>query len=277
MKIHPVLLLATLLVASLEPVLARLGYSIGVGPWHLLYCKSLFSALLVLPILLRHRPSPRVVPAALLLLLTGACQLWAVRRLSAATVVTLISTTPAFVSLINQKLGREKPAVKFWLGLGICLLGILLSLGGELGSGDFDPMGLLFVAGAILSSSLYRTQLEGFRGELNSLQVSITLFLVQGLVLGGLGAGAQSLPVQAYAISAWLAVAGVAANLTFVYAVQALGATRMSVFNLLQRPLVIVTAAWLLRESLSLVEWSGVLLVLVGVHLAQSHTGTIRK
>ena len=58
------LLLLTLLAASLEPVLAKLGYAWGVDPWQLLYLKSLMGALLVIPLLLRHRPSARAVPAA---------------------------------------------------------------------------------------------------------------------------------------------------------------------------------------------------------------------
>ena len=195
------------------------------------------------------------------------------QRLPAATVITLVSTTPAFVSLINQKLGREKPAALFWVGLAACLAGILLSLGQPAGSPRLDPVGLFLVACVILCSSLYRTQLEGFRDRLSCWRICVTIFLLQGLVMAGLGSGGQSVPPNAYAIGAWLAVAGVAANLTFVYAVQALGSTRMSIFNLLQRPLVIVAAAWLLGEALTRWQWLGVVLVLVGVRVAQSNTG----
>ena len=260
------LLLLTLLAASLEPVLAKLGYAWGVDPWQLLYLKSLMGALLVIPLLLRHRPAARAVPAALLLLLTSACLLWAVRRLPAATVVTLASTTPAFVVLLN----REKTTIPFWSGLLACLVGVVLSLGWDIQANSLDMLGLLFVAVAIASSSLYRTMLQTTAGALSFWQVSTTLFLVHGLLAVLAGPCLRPIPAGGYLLGLWLGVAGVAANLSFVYAVQLLGATRMSVFNLLQRPLVIVAAALLLGETLSLWQWLGVLLVLAGVRLAQS-------
>ena len=260
------LLLLTLLAASLEPVLAKLGYAWGVDPWQLLYLKSLMGALLVIPLLLRHRPSARAVPAALLLLLTGACLLRAVRRLPAATVVTLASTTPAFVALLN----RERTTLQFWSGLLACLVGVGLSLGSGAQAQSLDLLGLLFVAIAVASSSLYRTLLQAMAGTVSFWQISTTLFLVHGLLAVLAGPCLRPIPAGGYLLGVWLGVAGVAANLSFVYAVQILGATRMSLFNLLQRPLVIVAAALFLGENLSHWQWLGVLLVLAGVRLAQS-------
>lgn len=276
MKVNPSLLLLTLLAASLEPVLARLGYNQGVTPIQLLYCKSLVGAVVVLPMTVRFRPSLRALPAALLLLLTGASQLWALQCFPAATVITLFSTTPAVVALINQWLGREKPTLLFWLGLMACLVGIGLSLGLAASIQGSDPMGWLFITCAILSSSLYRAQLEGLRGQIPSLRISTTLFLVQGLLLSGLAPELPTIPTSGLALGAWLGLAGVAANLTFVQAVHAFGSTRMSVFNLLQRPLVIVAAAWLLGEALTVTQWLGVALVILGVGVAQSQTGNTR-
>ena len=59
------------------------------------------------------------------------------------------------------------------------------------------------------------------------------------------------------------------ANVAFLFALALLGSTRISIINILQRPAIIVAAAIILREPLSISQGVGVILVLVGVQLAQ--------
>jgi drug/metabolite transporter (DMT)-like permease len=48
-----------------------------------------------------------------------------------------------------------------------------------------------------------------------------------------------------------------------------LGSTRISVINILQRPAIIVAAAIILREPLTITQGIGIAFVLIGVQLAQ--------
>jgi drug/metabolite transporter (DMT)-like permease len=70
-------------------------------------------------------------------------------------------------------------------------------------------------------------------------------------------------------IAAWAGVASVLANIMFLRAVKILGSTRMSIFDLLQRPLVIVFAAIILGEQVTWTQAAGFVLVALGVRMAK--------
>lgn len=101
--------------------------------------------------------------------------------------------------------------------------------------------------------------------------VSTYLFLINGLVaLSVLLPMAGPIQIGAWQIGGWMGLAAACANVAFLYAINLLGSTKTSIILLLQRPAVIVAAALILREPLSVVQVLGVLLVLGGVPLAQS-------
>jgi drug/metabolite transporter (DMT)-like permease len=267
------LLLAVLLAASLEPVLARHGYRYGVDPWQLLHLKSVVACAVMLPFSgclarLHGAQLGGVAQAALLLLFTNTCLLLAVQRLSAATVVTLLSLTPALVALTSQRRGRDRLSPRFWPGLGCCLAGVALSVGAAHDSLTGDAWGLALVTLAVLSSAAYRTRLEELC--VPPLLMSTGIFWIHGLLAGAcLRPWLSPLPPAAWPIGVWLGVAAALANLGFVFAIRQVGATTMSVFNLLQRPLVVILASLTLGEPLSGPQWLGAGLVLAGVRTAQ--------
>jgi len=76
-------------------------------------------------------------------------------------------------------------------------------------------------------------------------------------------------PGQVLMIAAWAGVASVLANIMFLRAVKILGSTRMSIFDLLQRPLVIVFAAIILGEQVTWTQAAGFVLVALGVRMAK--------
>ena len=134
----------------------------------------------------------------------------------------------------------------------------------------------------MISSTVYRLRLEGLTKIVEPQVASTWFFAVNGLVTLALLpicvqvddaadtiAWIQHFPPRVFYIAAWSGVAAVGANILFVKAVKALGATRMSIFDLLQRPLVVLFAAAILGESLNWSQAVGFVLVMIGVRYAK--------
>jgi drug/metabolite transporter (DMT)-like permease len=129
---------------------------------------------------------------------------------------------------------------------------------------------VLAVAGGILSSTIYRTRMETVTKQIPPILVSTYIFLINGTVsLLFIFPFLAPISAQGYGIGVWVGTAAAVANVAFLYALAIVGSTNMSVFNLLQRPLVLVVAALILQEPLSAIQIAGTVLVLIGVRLAQ--------
>ncbi len=275
-------ILLALLSASLEPIVAKLGYKQGIDPVQLLFLKNLFALVAILPVTsfaargkerwrwIGARGVATVASVSLLLMVTNACSLVAVKMMPAITVITLMTTTPAFVALLNQWQGRERLTGKFWAGLAMCVLGVAMSMNLFQESLGLERWGLLAIAISILSSTVYRTRMETVTKQFPPILVSTYIFLINGTVsLLFIFPALDPIPAQGYGLGVWLGAAAAIANVAFLYALAIVGSTNMSVFNLLQRPIVLVVAAFVLREPLTAVQLAGTVLILVGVRLAQ--------
>lgn len=271
-------LLVALTGASIEPILVKTGYKMAVSPVQLLLIKNLVGALVILPLTRTFRwvggaGLARIMPVSLLLLVTFACNYTALVFLPAVAVITLVTTTPAVVALVNQFRGLDRLTRKFWVGFGLCFLGVLLTVGAftsETGAlGRWWWVGLLASLGQIVSSTVYRTRMESVTADFKPVLVSSYIFLINGLVsLVVLGPFVGHIPSQALPIGIWTGLAAAIANVAFLTALHLVGSTNISIFNMLQRPLVIVAASVFLHEPMTLVQWVGVAMVLVGVPMA---------
>lgn len=269
--------LLALFAASVEPIMVKLGYRGGASPWQLLLYRYLWSAATMLVL---ARPKSwlgwsklqKLLPAALLLACTNGMVLLALQSTSAVTVITVMTTTPAFVGLINHKLGREVLGTRFWLGFAACFVGVGLSTGAlQADRHAAAPLGLFAVGVAVLSSTIYRTRMHTLTKELAPKEISAWLMLINASLASVLlGPWIEPLPRQGVIVSMWIGVAAALANLAFLAAIRIVGATRMSIFDMLQRPLVILLAALALGEPWSWTELAGAGLVLLGVQLAKT-------
>lgn len=87
--------LLALTAASLEPILVKLGYRGAVTPLQLLVMKNVVAAAVILPLTRHFRWLPprdlgRIGSVSVLLLLTNGLTLFALSRLTAVTVITLV-------------------------------------------------------------------------------------------------------------------------------------------------------------------------------------------
>ncbi|MEZ0313092.1 MAG: DMT family transporter [Myxococcota bacterium] len=273
-------LLLALLAASFEPLVAKLGYTHGVPLESLFVGRCLVAALAVWPIT-RFRASvatklpasPRdrrgVAFGGLLLATTSGLTLFALTRVPTSIVVVAVTTTPALVAAVNHMRGRERTGPLFWLGVAACVCGVLMTL--ELpGDANLDTLGVAACAAAVVSSCVYRLHLDALMTRVAPAVVSSWVMTVQGvcavLVVGPL---VRTFPPAAVVASLWTGVFAALANVAFLKAMQLVGATRVSIFTLLQRPLVIGVAALLLDEPMGLMQWLGTGLVIAGMLAAR--------
>lgn len=268
--------LVALLAAAIEPILAKLGYRGAATPLQLLVMKNVVAACMILPLTrawnwVGWSGVRKMASVSLLLLFTNFCSLVAVKFLPAVTVITLVTTTPAFVALTNQRKGRDVLGRKYWFGFGLCFLGVALSIDAlRNGAMVFHPVGLLAVLGSIASSTIYRTRLEDVTAEYKPALVSTYIFLINAVVsLVFVAPFIEPIPMAMVPVGLWIGLAAAVANVAFLSAVHLVGATNMSIFNLLQRPMVLIAASFVLHEHLGWMQWVGIAMILAGVRIAK--------
>lgn len=268
--------LLALTAASVEPIMVKLGYRDGASPLQLLVYRNIFAAVTILVLTRRWqwlgwRRFGLVCSVAVLLLATNALVLFALQDMSAVSVITMMTTTPAFVAIVNQWRGRDILGVRFWLGFLVCFLGVLLTIDAFGTSINALPiMGIVALTLAVTSSTTYRTRMEMITKEVAPRDVSTNIFLINAalstiVILPWI----EPLKAESLPIAVWIGAAAALANLAFLSAIKLLGSTRMSIFDMLQRPLVIVGAAILLSEPISIWQGAGVIMVLLGVQWAK--------
>ncbi len=195
--------------------------------------------------------------------------MFALYYVSAVTVITVVTTTPALVAVLNQRLGREQLDKLFWLRLLVVFfLGVVLSI--ELSQFMVQPLGLILMFRAVITSSIYRVQMERLTDEISPAVASACTMAV-GAVFSLLFILPFNLdmPPKALYFGVWIGIAAGLANIAFLYAINTVGATRLSVITMLQRPLLIVAAALLLKEPVTIAQVIGIVLVIAGTQMAR--------
>ncbi|MDQ7823482.1 MAG: DMT family transporter [Candidatus Eremiobacteraeota bacterium] len=275
-KIAAIVILC-LVSSSIEPIIAKYAYLHGATPWQILVIKFIVGGVAVL-LLLKGSRWPgvrnvlRIFFMGMLLIATSALILYSLKFLPASILITIITTTPAVVALVNQMLGKERLAKTFWPGFLLCFTGILLTieihriLTGEV---SFSSIGLLCAFSSIVLSTVYRTRMDDITAEFPPVIVSSYMFIITGLISCAFIPFILPVAKPSLSVGAIVGIAAVVANVTFVEAIHLLGSTRMSMLGLLQRPIVIAFAALFLKEPLSILQITGIIMVLGGIQLAR--------
>lgn len=279
--ITPIVALS-LLANAVEPIVVKLGFQQRASAVDLLFMKGMAGALCVLLLALLL---PKVIKAKwigwkALGKLAPVCALFffinwmiflALRDLSAIALITLITTTPAFVALVNQARKRLVLGLRFWLGFGLCFTGVLLTMDVfQATSTSISALGIGFALLAITGSTTYRTRMDDITQNYPTGLLSFYVFLANGLLACLLlpwvnpASCRHSLPT-----GLWLGSAALVANLAFLAAIKYLGSTRISIIGTLQRPIVIVASAIVLREKLGWTQILGVIMVILGIWQAR--------
>lgn len=271
------IVLLALLSASIEPILVKLGYKGNVTPLQLLVMKNIVGALVILPMtrhfrLVKYTDAFRIGSVSILLLCTNGLTLYALKYLSAVEVITIVTTTPAVVAMVNWSLGRHALTWRFWLGFFMCFVGVLLTVDifNMNSASSHSLWGYGAILGAVISSTIYRVRMESLTKSFEPPLISTWIFWINALIaIIFVWPFQEPIPQESIPIGLWIGLAAAAANVAFLWAIKLVGSTNMSIFNLIQRPLVIVAASVILADPLTWLQWLGVVLVLVGIPLAR--------
>jgi drug/metabolite transporter (DMT)-like permease len=266
-----------LLASSIEPILVKIGFLGGVSPFLLVALRFIFAGIAVAIVgqksfihNFEYKTYLKVLPLAILLLLTNSFTIIALLFSNPSLVITIITLTPAFVGICSYVFGYEDLGFSFWLGVLFAFIGVFVTINSQVSLAEItNAKGVVFSFFAVITSTTYRIFLGRKTKELQSKVISSYIFINNGLVgLACLPFLYQQVTWKVGVISFWTGIAAVCANLAFVYAVKNVGVARMSVIDLLQRPLVIVLSIMILGESVSLSQVLGVILVSLGVYFA---------
>ena len=267
-------LFISLLGSSLEPVLVKY-FNLGITPLALMCIKSICGFILILPFLtnLKSLDSNLIKPLLLvsgLAFLTNVLIFAALEKIPASVLITIITTTPAFVGFVNAKRGTVEISSKFILALLIVILGVTLTLNSMTSNLEsWNALGLLLAFTSVITSVCYRIKMDELTQKVRPITISAFLFMATGI------SSLFILPFvhvssTAWSLGAWLGFAGVVANIAFLYAIKHLGSTRVSVLSIIQRPMAVILGVIVLEEIVTIVQIIGMCLVFIGIYHAKA-------
>ena len=261
-----------LAAAALEPILVKFGYRDALAPAQLIVLKNLTAAVIMLPLLGKVKAVGlagfrQMILPGILLFTTSFMVFLSLQYLQVVLVITIVTTTPALVALVNCRLGRESADGKFWAGLFLCFAGVVLTL--DYRDIAVNYLGVICACISALSSTFYRVKMEELTTAYSPVVCSFCTFFLQAILTLFLLPFVGAVPAQACALGLWLGLSAAIGNIAFLCALNIVGSTRISILTMLQRPLIIVLAAVSLKETINAMQLLGIVLVMLGVHLAQ--------
>ncbi len=274
-------ILAALVLGAAEPIIVKYSYLGGLEPIRFYLVRNIVGGLVLLPIFFYfHSRQPlhrsmfmRILPIAILLTTTNLCTILALRSLTAVTVLTVVTTTPALVAIINEKMGRDILGKQFWLGFWLCFAGVILSMPFEHYSGDW--LGVMAIIIAVFSSGFYRVKMDEITSKVDAIYVSALCFLILGVLSFAFVPFIGHVSHYDVGYGVVVGICAALANVAFIKSLSLVGATRISVITMIQRPGFILIAALILKEVPTWLQVVGILLVVIGVNFAKVRRAAI--
>lgn len=263
------LLFVSLLGSSMEPVLIK-HFNFAISPLALISMKSLVGGLLIIPFAvhlrnLQRSSLPQLLLVSFLAFITNTFLFLSIERIPASTLITIITTTPAIVGLVNYKRGTVEINHKFIIGFAFVFIGMMLTLNSLVSeTTDWTLGGIAFALMSVVTSTIYRVRIDDLTQTVNPLAISVSIFTLNGLasliLIPFLNIPRDSIP-----FGLWLGLTGVIANIAFLFAIKHLGSTRVSILSVIQRPMAIIMGTILLNEAVSSKQVVGMLFIFFGV------------
>lgn len=285
------IIILAVLSASIEPIIVKLGYNNfkNINPLEIIVVKNLVGSFIFIIItifnyfilkkfrLLKLKEILEISKVAFLLLFTTSMTIVSLKFIPAIIMLTIYATTPLFVALANSLIKKtEKIDIKFFIGFVLALIGVSLTIGLYKFSllnlkGSSNLLGIFLAFLGVLSSTTYRTTLDYLTNKYTPFVVSNYIFLINGIFifLFVFPFVFKDLQLGSILIGIYGGIAGSIANIAFLYALNILGSTNVSLLNMLNQPAVILLSAIILKEKLSLYQIVGIVLTIVGINIAK--------
>ncbi|EGL15345.1 MULTISPECIES: EamA family transporter [unclassified Paenibacillus] len=270
----------------------KFAYDAGFKPGEVVGAQNLFGTLISLVLVLtlsRHKMKPgQWVPLLMVGLTTGSTGILyynSLQTVPASIAIVLLFQFTWIGVILEAVLERKRPSRSKAVSLVLLLIGTGLASGvANLGSIDLPVVGVVL---GLLSAVTY-TGFIYFSGKVSTGVPAINRTLMMnmgGLLLvfvyhtpnfiwnGALGEGLwkYALLVGVFGI--------VIPTVCFNYGMPKLGTGLGSILGAAELPVAVVLSAAVLKESVSLVQWAGVLLILFGIaypHLRRGKAGELK-
>lgn len=201
----------------------------------------------------------------------------------------ILATVPTWVALFGTIVGMERVDRRGWLGIAVSLLGIVLIILGsdrqaELRFGGATLKGDALILLATLCWSAYtlaiRPMLRHYSStaitSFSTLMGTIPLVLIAAPLMVKFEWG--RVPANSWGALVFSGVFGIAlAYFFWNNGVSKLGSARTSLYSNLTPPITLLVAWLWLGETMTLQQWGGALLAIIGVALARRYTSPVTK
>ncbi|MEZ5375664.1 MAG: DMT family transporter [Acidimicrobiales bacterium] len=224
----------------------------------------------------RPRPSRAttlaIVGAGLALAVHFSSWLASLEMTSVAASVTLVSTAPIGVALLQWGAGGDRPDRRNWLVIAVTLLGVAVIAGGDIGTSSDELAGdALALLGAV-AMAVYLVLGGRARTELSTTDYGARAYAVAAAALLPTALVTRT-PLWGYDAQTWLVIAAMilgpqlAGHTVLNLLLEQLGSLTVSL-ALLAEPIGASVLTWLLfAETPPLAAWIGAPIVLTGLAL----------
>ncbi len=201
---------------------------------------------------------------------------------SASSASIIIAAVPAVVAFSAAIFLKEKPGIKGWAGILISIIGVSLITLYDRGGDSINSTltGNIFIFLAVLSAAAYMITVRKISPELSTLQITSwqfiygTLFFLPMFIRDFSGISWSS--ITNYSISALVFLilfATLAAFMSYNYALTKIPASKASLFINGIPVVTVIVSAIVLKESITLLQTAGGLIIIAGVSLANIERG----
>jgi drug/metabolite transporter (DMT)-like permease len=269
------MVIASTMAIAIVPTFARFAYEGGSNTFSVITARSLFTVVLTWLVMVATGQSIRIGRKPLLLSIgTGLCYalmlygfLGAVEFLPVNTVILIYFMQPLLVGIVSAWLGDEAISPGMIVALAAACVGLGLAVG--------FSVDRLSLPGLLLAGLATLTCVGVIIGNGRAVKHASGLAVV--FYMMGSAATALALLFSMFGswaspttVMGWLGFAGVAAGstvgtLAFFCAVPILGAVRATMISNLEPILGIMFAVLILQEHVSLVQWTGIAIVLAAI------------
>ncbi len=267
-------------------VFTSLAYDAGARPLPLLTWRFALSSALLFAYLAVRKPRSIVAPlgdvaryGALALFGYGAasiCFFFALQYADASVVAVLLYTYPAMVAVAEALLyGRSLTGLRL-LAVALTFAGCVLVLDPFTPEAGVSPIGIALGLGAALGYSVFNMLSHRWLPGRSRIVLMAYTFGIASVGIGiiTLGSGG-SLSTASWNSQVWTLLGAIVLLPTFLAVVlylrgvQHLGPSQASILSTFEPIFTILLAALVLGERLTLVQWAGAALVVVGVVAAE--------
>lgn len=217
---------------------------------------------------------------------------YGLQRVSPVITSLVIATIPVFTAIVMQCFFHVKLSLINFLGIFISLSGLVLMIVGKNMEIDVDPLGLLFLLIAVLSSICYGILLNTLAKNIHSVWLiagqntfGVLYFLPLFFIMGQTPDfnHISTIPFSSVQTEMWLSIIILSifsSSLAFIFysiSVRKIGIARSNVFTNLIPIFTASTSFILLGEQLTMLKLIGILVVIFGLVLTQRKRNIQKK